>query len=218
MKKIAIKRLGRARPPSRPLSLEEVTELLKKLGKVSLPDNTELALKIMLATACRLDETLSAEWRHVCLDKKEWHIPAEITKTGERFTVSLSDYACGLFERQHELTGTTTWVFANSSSTGPVLPKLLTKLVTERQTKMQPQKEGLETLVLAGGPWVPRDLRRAAEAIMEGIGVNKDIVKLCLNNSAQLGIPYVSQENIAQMKNAWQVLGKKLEVCEREAI
>jgi integrase len=56
------------------------------------------ALELLLLTAVRTEELRGMEWSEVNLDKAEWQIPSERTKTKEEHVVPLSDRAIEILE------------------------------------------------------------------------------------------------------------------------
>jgi len=69
------------------LSERELRELLPNLSLLG-PQNA-LAVKILLATCCRIGELAKAEWKHVDLSRGTWTIPTENSKTSREFHIPL---------------------------------------------------------------------------------------------------------------------------------
>lgn len=206
-------------PCDRSLSVGEVVELFGKIPTARLNNTTELALKIQLATACRVGEVLIAEWSHVCLDSGEWRIPSENSKTGAELIVYLSTYARGLFKRLHDLSGYQKWVFPNRSETGHSDTKSITKQVRDRQRGelIAGRSSTPDALILVGGTWTPHDLRRTAASTMQDLRINPYTIERCLNHAAEkMAKTYVPNNPEIEMYQAWQSLGEVLEICDSE--
>ena len=55
-----------------------------------------LALEFLILTASRTNETLGAQWREIDLDNAIWTIPPDRMKTGDAFSVPLSERAVAI--------------------------------------------------------------------------------------------------------------------------
>jgi integrase len=61
-----------------------------------------LALEFLILTATRTNETLGAQWREIDLDNAIWTIPPDRMKTGDAFSVPLSERAVAILaEARH---------------------------------------------------------------------------------------------------------------------
>lgn len=206
-------------PCDRSLKVGEIVELFTKIPAAKLINTTELALKIQLATACRIGELLIAEWDHVCLESGEWRIPAENSKTEAALTIYLSTYARGLFVRLHDLSGAQRWLFPNRSETSHADTKSITKQVRDRQRieVIKGRSSTPDALILTGGTWTPHDLRRTAASTMQDLRVNPYTIERCLNHAAEkMAKTYVPNNPEIEMYQAWQSLGEVLAICDSE--
>ncbi|UUR07584.1 site-specific integrase [Sphingomonas glaciei] len=84
------------------LTREQAGRLLDAAGR-SLNPQLKSILGLLLLTGARVSELLQAEWRHVDLDRRAWHIP--ITKTGKARYVPLSQAAVDVIESLPRFTG-----------------------------------------------------------------------------------------------------------------
>jgi integrase len=107
-----------------------------------------------------------------------WDIPAERTKTGVAFAVSLPPPAVEQFERLKRLAVRSPWVFPAEDGDGPMVPKLLTRSVARHLDTFAEHKVGTFTL---------HDLRRTVRTGRAKLGIRPDIAERCLNH-AQPGI------------------------------
>jgi integrase len=101
---------------SRPLSREEIRELLKALEKFGGYRTTVIALRLMLLTFVRTVELRAATWSEFDLSRGEWRIPAERMKMREPHFVPLSRQAIKLLQELHTLTGNREYLFPNYRS------------------------------------------------------------------------------------------------------
>ncbi|WP_338501546.1 site-specific integrase [Sphingomonas kaistensis] len=84
------------------LTREQAGRLLEAAGQ-SLNPQLKSILQLLLLTGARVSELLNAEWRHVDLDRRAWHIP--ITKTGKSRYVPLSQAAVDVLTSLHRFDG-----------------------------------------------------------------------------------------------------------------
>ena len=217
-------KLGQNVERDRFLSEDEIIELFQKLPIAGLTETSRLALMIQLATAARIGEVLQAHWAHVDMDRQTWTIPAVMAKNGKAHTIALSDFAMQQFHTLHFITGTTTWMFPSSSIGKPVDMKAVTKQVADRQRLDKPRLTGrtkqVDALILAGGKWTPHDLRRTAATTMAALGVLDNVVDKCLNHVEPIKVrrTYNRFTYEALMREAWQLLGDRLELLHRQSM
>lgn len=69
-------------------------------------------------------------------------------------------------------------------------------------------------LALAGGKWVPHDLRRTAATRMQALGVSSDVIDRCLNHTEANKVTrtYQRDDLLPQRREAFQRLGEHLEI------
>lgn len=207
------------KPCDRVLAIDEIVELFEKIPAARLANTTVLALKMQLATGCRVGELLIAEWSHVCLESGEWHIPTTNSKTGAELTVYLSDYGLGLFKQLYSLSGYQQWLFPNGSETGHIDKKSVTKQVRDRQRggQLAGRSRTPDALILKGGSWTPHDLRRTSSSTMQALLINPYIVERCLNHAVEkMARVYMPKEPEIEMYRAWQALGEILAICDSD--
>ena len=197
----------------------ELLELRDKLPSARLQRTTELALWIMLGTACRVGELSIARWEHVDLANRRWHIPAP--KNGVPHDVYLSDFTLRYLEELHSLTGHTAWCFpadnkrdANGDPTSHVCVKSIGKQVKARQraVPLKNNSKAVQTLCLSGGPWTPHDTRRTAATIMGACGVSGELVERAINHVPnKLVRTYQKSDRWPELVTAWAKLGAELD-------
>jgi len=217
-------KLGATVERERVLSEAEVIELFKKLLGSGLAETSRLALMIQLGTASRIGETLLAHWSHVDFERRTWTIPADIAKNGKLHTIALSDFALTQFQVLHSLTGATPWLFPNTELKASVCTKSTTKQVGDRQRFskkiMKNRSQDAHALELQGGRWVPHDLRRTAATMMAQLGVLPDVVEKCLNHTEPNKLKRIYQRASYEvpMREAWRLLGDRLDLLHRRAM
>ncbi|MCV2358873.1 site-specific integrase [Paucibacter sp. TC2R-5] len=199
----------------RVLSEAELISFFAKLPAAGLADTSQCALLIQLSTLARIGEVLGARWEHVDFERQTWVLPT--TKNGKAHAVKLNGFALRQFERLHKLTGSTAWCFPASRTDGPVCPKTVTKQVADRQRVASPmtgRSKQIDALTLAGGHWRPHDLRRTGATLMADLGALPDVIERCLNHTEESKIKRIYQraKYEAPMKDAWRLLGERLEL------
>lgn len=216
--KIGGKEVARERTlcdPSDP-NKHELKELRDAMEAGKLSDSTKAVLWIMLGTACRIGEITQSRWDAIDLEARTWTIPAENSKNGKQHTVNLSDFTmCHFVTLMALRSKKSPWVLPATRGEGAVCVKSITKQVYDRQreTPMKGRSKETGTLRLSGGAWTPHDLRRTAATLLGHCGVLSEVIERCLNHTEQNKLVkiYQRQEPRQQMKDAWEMLGQRLE-------
>lgn len=204
----------------RTLSEAEIRELVEKLPAGKLMPTTEASIWIMLATCCRVGEISKAKWSDIDLDGRKWRIPPGNSKNKREHIITLSNFAVRQFEVLRRYQTSPIWIFpakqrnANEPETN-VDGKSITKQIHDRQreSKMNGRSKATATLLLAGGPWTPHDLRRTGATLMGELGVDGDVIERCLNHIEPNRIKrtYQRQRTDEAKADAWRLLGERLE-------
>jgi integrase len=74
---------------------------LKRLVKVLKTDNNKMVGAVclfLLSTGARLNEALAARWEHFDLERRNWTIPAEFSKSRKIRSIPLNDQALSILE------------------------------------------------------------------------------------------------------------------------
>ncbi|MBK1679926.1 tyrosine-type recombinase/integrase [Rhodocyclus tenuis] len=214
-------RKSRIHKPSereRVLSEDEIRLLIVKLPNAGMCESSQLAIKAMLATCCRVGELTKAELKHIDLSAGTWRIPAENSKNRREHTVFLSGFASEIFETLKERSERlgSGWLMPARNKPGPVCEKSLSKQIGDRQRPNQEAMKGrsplVDALVMPGGKWVAHDLRRTGATLMGELGVRPDVIERCLNHTEQnkMARIYQRQSYSENMRDAWRVLGEHL--------
>lgn len=217
---------GKGNERDRVLSESEVKTLVAAMPG-TLTDESQHAIWIMLSTCCRIGEISQSRWADVDIDAGIWTIPADNTKNKVAHTINLSPFAADQFialqtlrDARAKKTGkpASIWVLPAKHHDGFVCTKSITKQIADRQRgdndPMSRRSADTKTLTLPGGKWTPHDLRRTGATLMGELGVRVEVIEKCLNHTEQdrLIRTYQRQELRPQMKEAWRLLGERLEL------
>lgn len=199
----------------RVLNEEEILELSLKLPEANMTDTAVIAIWIALATCCRIGELLKARWDHIDLERGEWRIPPENCKNDREHVVFLSSFAIEQFKKLYAITGKTEWCFYSVRTDSSICSKTVTKQVADRQRQGNPhsnRSKNTKSLILSRGIWKPHDLRRTGATMMNALGVLPEVAERCLNHTEENKIKRIYQRYgyEKEMKDAWELLGKKL--------
>lgn len=200
----------------------EIRALSDGLKNAGMTRRSQIAVKLILATCCRISELMGATWNQVDLEASTWHLPE--TKNQRPHTIHLSVYAKQLFNQLLELRKNDIqqgnkllpWVFPNKSNSGSVCIKSFGKQLSDRQRpaerQMANRSSKTETLLLSGGHWTAHDLRRSGATVMANLGVSTDVIDECLNHmlASQMARVYIQDRRLKQQAAAFELLGEKL--------
>lgn len=95
----------------RPLTTDEIGQLLRDLEKHGGRHETVSAFRLMWFTLCRPNEAAEAKWAEFDLEKAIWRIPTERMKKRKEHTVPLPSQAVEMLQALHGITGKYTHVF-----------------------------------------------------------------------------------------------------------
>ena len=210
---------GKQTERSRTLSEDEISVLFGKMPDAGLHPASECAIWIMLSTGVRIGDLMKATWSEINRDSRTWTFTPEKDQNHiERtHTVYLSDYAFQQFERLRDYNGTGQWLYPNRDGTASVCKKSITKQIGDRQRTDAPlhgRSKLVDSLVLPGGRWTAHDLRRSCVTLMVDLGISGDVAHLCTYHIEQDAIKRTYNRSLqaAAQKQAWQVLGERLEI------
>lgn len=216
-------KIGTDTERDRVLSEPELVSLFQILPEARMAGTSRLALLIQLASITRIGEVLSARWEHIDFERQQWSLPE--TKNGKSHTIFLSGYALKKLRELQAITGSTAWLFpASRSLANHVCEKTVTKQVNDRQRSslepMSGRTKHVRALVLPRGKWTPHDLRRTGATMMAELGVLPDVIEKCLNHTEGKKIKRIYQraKYEAPMRDAWLLLGERLELLETQSL
>lgn len=208
----------------RVLSDDEIRLLVQKLPAADMCESSQLAMMAMIATCCRVGEVCKARLSDVDIEKRTWRIPADVAKNGREHTVFLSEFATdvlGKLKARAEQLGAEWLMPARNKLNSPVCEKSLSKQIGDRQRPGQEPMKGrsplIDALVMPGGKWTSHDLRRTGATLMGDLGVRPDVIEKCLNHKEQNKMKriYQRQSYNELMREAWRLLGERLELLTR---
>lgn len=209
------------------LSEDEIRDLAKKLPDSGLAKRTAIAVKLQLATICRIDELVTARWEnvHISDDGKDrhWYLPE--TKNQRDHTIHLSDFALEQFKALRALQEASKddakkkspWVFPNTASNANLDKKTVNKQLADRQrtadTPMKRRTKNMTALALKGGKWRTHDLRRTGATMMARLGFSLDVIHECQNHlqTDKMARVYIKDRRIAEQRLAFNALGERLD-------
>ncbi|MBT9597570.1 MAG: tyrosine-type recombinase/integrase [Vitreoscilla sp.] len=217
---------------SRYLDEAELTRLAAALPSSGLSLRSICAIKLILASGCRVGELYGCTWSDRATDRKllgeiadscdvkvgfvnigarTWELPS--TKNQRDHRIHLSDFALLQLQRLAAISDTSPWVFPNSTSTGPVCVKSLGKQLSDRQreptARMSGRSAATQSLALPGGKWTAHDLRRTSATTMANLGVHGDVIDECLNHVIESTVrrTYVHGRRLPEQALAFDSLG-----------
>lgn len=97
----------------RPLSAEEVGQLMRDLDGYERNFQTVTAFRLMWLTLCRPNEVMAARWEEFDLEAASWRIPAERMKKRKAHTIPLPRQAVELMRAMQGVTGHHVHLFPN---------------------------------------------------------------------------------------------------------
>jgi len=187
-------------PRDRVLSAAEIATFWHGLEKASMTPLTRLSLKLMLVTAQRRDEVVSAAWSEFNLSDGVWEIPALRSKTRNAHRVPLSPLACDLLGQVQELGQGSLWLFPSPRVDGLMAPLSVTHAMRNNLSRI-----GIDNAT-------PHDLRRTAASNMTEMGIPRLVVSKVLGHSdGSITAIYDRFEYWPQKKQALDAWSARLE-------
>ena len=184
----------------RVLTADETRTLWHYLERAKMGEGTKLALKLLLTTAQRKSEIVTAAWGEFDFGEGWWTIPGEKTKNKLPHRVPLSPMALELLQAAKKVAQDSSWVFPSPRGNKPITPEAVDHAL---------RRPGMETL---GIDFVPHDLRRTAASHMTGIGIPRLVVSKILNHMER-GVTAVYDRHSYDLekRQALETWGRKLQ-------
>lgn len=164
---------GPEKPRARALSRDELSAFLKSMTDADIHQADRLALRILIATLCRIGELVKARWENVDLEDGVWTIPDEDAKV-RAIDVPLAPAVAGWFKELKVLAGGSEYVFPARRRRH--LPHINQQTIGRAQRAAMPA--GMEHFTL-------HDLRRTGRTILPSLGVSGDVAERCLNHALE---------------------------------
>jgi integrase len=181
------------------LTEDELRALLPACGE----NQTGLAIRLLLASAARINELLTAQWVNVDLDRAEWTIPTSKT-TSKPFKIPLPPQAVAWFTRLLDLSCGSDLVLPGRDRRKPISVAAVAAAIDKKCN-------GLPTL----RRFTPHDLRSTARSHLAALGVPVIVAERCLNHSLGgiVGI-YDQHDYLDERRKALTIWADFLSHCE----
>lgn len=164
------------RPPVKKRVMLPTDDLRTLLATVdTLNTLNGLALRILLATCVRTNELVTATWANIDLDKGNWFVPDELTKTRTGFLVPLTPPVVEWFRKLKEFSGDSPFVLPAriSRNLGQTIdPRTLWAAITR----------AFDTGRLTVTKFTPHDMRSTAKGHMRNLGISADDTERALSH------------------------------------
>jgi integrase len=166
------------KPPSkeqrrnRVLSEKEIIKFWRTLDKTDMGSHVKVALKLILITAQRPGEVISAEWSEIDLEGEWWTIPEEKSKNKLPHRVPLSPIA---IQVMHSLERNSRFLFPARIGTSISNEKPMTN-------RSLPHAVRRNNAVFKLDHFTPHDLRRTAASHMASMGIQRITLSKILNH------------------------------------
>lgn len=203
---VPVKYIAIAKARSRALSETEIETFLKRLESASIRAELKAALRLILLTLTRKSELCLAQWKYVNLERGEWEIPPEHSKTGAGQIVYLSRQAIAILERLRPTARRAGYIFPALGSDGstPIGASTLNRALEHVQRGMT--------------HFTVHDLRRTGATRLSEMDYNADWIEKALNHKLRgvRGI-YNRAEYAAQRREMLQAWADTLDALQAEA-
>lgn len=169
---LPMRHVHKAKARDRALSPGEIGTFLAAVHQSNIRRQFKAGLHIILLTMVRKSELLLAHWEHVDLDKGEWAIPTEHSKTSKPHIVYLSRQAIAAFRVLRSLSAGSALVLPGRGS----LTKPFAHNAINTALKVALQGQDIPVFTV-------HDLRRTASTLLHENGWPSDVVEKALNHS-----------------------------------
>ena len=166
------------RQRNRILSADEIKCLWDNIDKAPMEEATRIAIRLLLVTAQRRGEMVSAKWSDIDLAKGWWTIPADASKNSLPHRVPLTKLTCELLEQAKAIAPNSEYVFPSPTKDTHINPDAINRAINRNRLEI-----GIDH-------FTPHDLRRTAASQMTSAGISRLTVSKVLNH-AENGITAV---------------------------
>lgn len=190
--------------------IKTVLEALPKYGRIN-----ELVVRILLATAQRIQALTLTEWEHIDFERREWKIPAGDGRKADRdFIVPLTATVAGYFAELQTLAGHSRYVLP--------IQKRMKGREGDAPMRQHSINQMLNRLCEGLGSKVrrfsPHDLRSTARSHFAALGVSVVVAERCLNHSlGGLVATYDQHDYLTERRRALELWEGKLAAIESGA-
>jgi integrase len=102
------------------LEEDQLPEFFNKLEKYE-GQQTKLAFKLLILTFVRTIELRGARWEEINFEKKEWHVPAERMKMGQKHIVPLAKQSISILKELQKLNGNRDFIFPSQTNANKMM-------------------------------------------------------------------------------------------------
>lgn len=168
---LPMRHVHKAKARERALSPGEITVVLQAVDESNIRRQFKIGFKLALMTLVRKSELLHARWADVDLEKAEWSIPAENSKTGKPNIVYLSSQAVEHFKALRRLSDDSELVLPGRGS----LTKPFAHNSINNAVKVALRGQDVPAFTI-------HDLRRTASTLLNEKNWPADVVEKALNH------------------------------------
>lgn len=153
----------------RTLDKNELRTLWSGLANSGMPPVNQLAIKLLIITAQRYEEVITARWADFDLVSRWWTIPENFTKNGKKHRVPLTNMVTDILRKIKELSGMAGVLFPVPGGMTPIASKALADDLQRAQVRF-----GLK-------PFTLQDLQNSAVCQMLDNGIPEYTLYKLLN-------------------------------------
>lgn len=184
--------------------IKAVLSALPKYGRIN-----ELVVRILLATAQRIQALTLAEWSHIDFERREWTVPpGDGRKSDRAFVIPLTETVAGYFAELQTLAGHSRFVL-------PIQKRMKGRegdAPMRQHTINQALVRLCEGLGNAVRRFSPHDLRSTARSHFAALGVSVIVAERCLNHSlGGLVATYDQHDYLTERRRALELWETKLQ-------
>ncbi|SUT95859.1 integrase arm-type DNA-binding domain-containing protein [Actinobacillus lignieresii] len=185
---------------------EDLGEFLYTLNNAQIHLQTRYLILWQLLTMTRPNESASAEWSEIDLERKLWIIPAEKMKRGTEHKVTLSRQALALLREIKKLSGGKSYLFLNTKN-----PQ---KHINAQTANAAIKRMGFEGKLVAHG------MRSIASTYLNEQGYDSDLIEVALShlNNDRIKTAYDRGERLEQRFKLLQAWADFVDECSQGAI
>ena len=195
---------GQEKSRTRTLSAAEISRLFEAMRKAGtrFGRDNELAVKLLLALACRKMELFAAKWDEFDFSSYQWRIPANRAKTGEPRELALAPKVIEWLQELKMRACNSAYVFPVRRESKRQRFSHVSPSTTWRA--LHELNHGLEAFTV-------HDLRRTSRSLMADIGVPFDVAEKILGHKLP-GVAYIYDRGNAreQQRTALHQLAEAL--------
>ena len=199
---------GKETAKTRHLSLHEIKVVFDKLPSLGVTHQVITILKLIVLTACRVNEVVSAKWSHINFEKMRWLIPEENVKakkgSEKEHIIPLNEHIIKLLNEAKQAYGylNSEFVFPSLTCTSMAPGKKpIDKRSVARAVNRNIDNLGIEA-------FTPHDLRRTSTTLLGKLNTDPIVIEKILNHELM---------GMMAIYNQYQYMEKREEALSRLA-